>query len=819
MPDLDLALRIRADLNSALRGLDQMEGGVDKTGRSMRRAAAASETFTRSVARLVSGDLLARGITSIARAARQLVLDSVRTGFEMRSLEIAMSTAAGGARLAEQAFAFVDAEANRLGLDLLALERGFLRITAAARGTALVGQGARDIFIAIAETSRVLGLSSVEQGQALRAIEQMISKGKVSAEELRGQLGEVVPGIFATAARAYGETTAEFDKLLATGKVLSTDLLPKLAAELRRLYSAGAEEAGQGPGAQIARLDNALLKLQRTVAASGVIDFLGNLADELRFVVEGISDDLGDPQVAANVREFSEDLLSLLRFAVQNASTITTVMSAIAGALVGGRLGGLKGTLIGGAIGLVGGLAREPLARSIIGEPTFEEEQAAHRRRIADSEAEIQSLIQQGRARLGAQFDALLAELNTDTPDAGLSEKGQAFIENLKAQVEALEEVTALERVREEIRNGVLENASQAEQEIAIELARQLDAHKAMLEAEERAARASRAKAESDRALAAHRRQEIDEEASALDRLGELQGRLRREQRFLASPYEAARQAAEDWRDGMQSMLAELAAQGFAVAHLGDVVEEVYAGRIAEAVRAAGEAAEEAADQALRDATDIASGIERAFRQLDEDLNDLSQLSFNAVTGAIRGMEDAFVRFAATGKLEFSSLVDSIAADLARLAIRQHVTLPLFGWLNNLLGSAGAPGGYVPGPHLHSGGIVGVDGTYRGPVPAYAFAGAPRYHDGGIPGLRSNEIPVIVQRGEGIFTLEQMRALGGRGPSSVEVRIDNRGTPQEIESAAPSFDGERLVIDIVASDIARGGRLARVLSDSGGVGR
>ncbi len=49
-----------------------------------------------------------------------------------------------------------------------------------------------------------------------------------------------------------------------------------------------------------------------------------------------------------------------------------------------------------------------------------------------------------------------------------------------------MKEVTALERVREEIRNGVLENASQAEQEIAIDLAKQLDAHKALLEAEQK---------------------------------------------------------------------------------------------------------------------------------------------------------------------------------------------------------------------------------------------------------------------------------------------------------------------------------------------
>ena len=182
----------------------------------------------------------------------------------------------------------------------------------------------------------------------------------------------------------------------------------------------------------------------------------------------------------------------------------------------------------------------------------------------------------------------------------------------------------------------------------------------------------------------------------------------------------------------------------------------------------------------------------------------------------------ACANFAATGKLEFSSLIDSIVADLARLAVRQHITGPLLSWLNGLFGGdIFGSSSVLPGnPHsAHTGGVAGALATRRTGVPAYAFAGANRYHGGGIPGLRNDETPVIVQRGEVILTADQARALGGRGLSSVEVRIDNRGTPQEIESAAPSFDGERLVIDIVASDIARGGRLARVLSDSGGIGR
>ena len=56
----------------------------------------------------------------------------------------------------------------------------------------------------------------------------MISKGKVQAEELRGQLGERLPSAFQLAAKAMGMTTAQLDKFMADGKLTAEDLLPKL---------------------------------------------------------------------------------------------------------------------------------------------------------------------------------------------------------------------------------------------------------------------------------------------------------------------------------------------------------------------------------------------------------------------------------------------------------------------------------------------------------------------------------------------------------------------------------------------------------------
>ncbi len=59
---------------------------------------------------------------------------------------------------------------------------------------------------------------------------------------------------------------------------------------------------------------------------------------------------------------------------------------------------------------------------------------------------------------------------------------------------------------------------------------------------------------------------------------------------------------------------------------------------------------------------------------------------------------------------------------------------------------------------FHGGGIVGGTPTFTRPVNDNLFIGAPRFHDGGI--LAPDEVPAILQRGEGVFTAEQMAALG-----------------------------------------------------------
>ncbi|ELN8593328.1 tape measure protein, partial [Escherichia coli] len=80
--------------------------------------------------------------------------------------------------------------------------------------------------------SRLMGLSNDELNGILKAFEQMASKGKIQAEELRGQLGDRMAGAFKLFAEALGMTATELDKAMKDGKILSSDTLPKVAKQM-----------------------------------------------------------------------------------------------------------------------------------------------------------------------------------------------------------------------------------------------------------------------------------------------------------------------------------------------------------------------------------------------------------------------------------------------------------------------------------------------------------------------------------------------------------------------------------------------------------
>ena len=206
------------------------------------------------------------------------------------------------------------------------------------------------------------------------------------------------------------------------------------------------------------------------------------------------------------------------------------------------------------------------------------------------------------------------------------------------------------------------------------------------------------------------------------------------------------------------------------------------AGRAGGAVRQAGQDAGQGGEAAT-------AGWALAVEALDQyaaSARDIGKDIGASLVGAFRSAEDAIGNFVKTGKLDFSSLVTSMIADLAKLGARRFILGPLAGVLSGALGS-GAVGQALAGV-FHEGGMVGAGGVTRA-VPAAAFLGAPRMHSGGWAGLAADEVPAILQRGERVLSRDEAR---GYGQASVNVTIQARD--------AQSFRQSR---SQVAADIAR----------------
>ena len=109
---------------------------------------------------------------------------------------------------------------------------------------------------------------------------------------------------------------------------------------------------------------------------------------------------------------------------------------------------------------------------------------------------------------------------------------------------------------------------------------------------------------------------------------------------------------------------------------------------------------------------------------------------------------------------------------------------------------------------FHAGGVVGRrSGGARRRLSRSLFRGAPRYHQGGIAGLRPGEVPIIAREGEVIQTPEQAMQ-----PPAVSVELRNLGTPQrQVAPATLVRRDRRWVIDVVTDDLAGGGDTARTL--------
>lgn len=205
-----------------------------------------------------AGAFAAVGFSQVLSGLRDLGTEAVNVAREFQNMGDAIRFASGDR--AYENMKFLDDVINDLGLDIRSTYKGFKTFEGALMGTSLEGEKGLEIFKAVSKASSVMKLTADQTEGAFLALGQMISKGNVQAEELRGQLGERLPGAFNIFARALGVSTKELNKMLMNGQVLAEEALPLFAAELNRVFDPGVAMAQKSFNADMNRFNNFMLE-------------------------------------------------------------------------------------------------------------------------------------------------------------------------------------------------------------------------------------------------------------------------------------------------------------------------------------------------------------------------------------------------------------------------------------------------------------------------------------------------------------------------------------------------------------------------------
>ncbi len=185
---------------------------------------------------------------------------------------------------------------------------------------------------------------------------------------------------------------------------------------------------------------------------------------------------------------------------------------------------------------------------------------------------------------------------------------------------------------------------------------------------------------------------------------------------------------------------------------------------------------------------------------INEQIADIGSTAFSSFAQAIANGENAADAF-------FNSLLQGISdflIDIGKAIVKQALFNALMGVTG--MGGAGGAGGSIFGAvsslfsAKHSGGIVGQT-TQTRKVNPMVFAGAQRYHSGGIVGLRSGERPIVALDGEEVLTENDPRHTRNGGANGQAVNIKNVNVfraEDVLESALASVAGERILMNFMS---------------------
>ena len=629
----------------------------------------------------VEGAAVGGATGAIVGQARQSISDTADYAAGLQRQRVALAGLTRGQGEYAQQLAVVEKLSKQFAIPQEVITRQYTKLAASVTGAGGSFKDAEKAFLGVAAGIRGTGGSLQDLESSLVATAQVFSKGKVSAQELREQIGERLPGAFTLFAKSLDMTPQKLDKALEDGKVSLQDF-QKFSELLFQKYGKAAEAIVNSPAAAGERLAVELSKLRENVGsalvpigalfqnvfAAGIrlinetITGLFNLTKQfysaiggakgLAQIIAGLTKTMivfgavtAGVFLATNITTFTNALkgaLVVMRnlLAIERITlAVATARAAIEATIAGIKAGATPWTKIGGGVlGLAAGGALVAGVSKVIDD--------------------ISNKVTAGLAGLGTMPELPFTK---DTPGTGLPgiTEGAAADKNKKKK--ELVDLTKLElqlikAINKETEDGRTVQAIMFQRNLDYEQA-QLAFERGQIGPREKQARFDAAELKAKQGLAAIFKgygNDIVKSRNDMESFNKVMDDLKNKSKSISEEEKIRLDIADQFKKIVEQYPEILGAS---------------AANADELKRKLQEALEKAANFKLSVGEQVVKSLKDAYKAATDLGTSLGSVAVNGVNG----IADAFAELALTGKASFADLTRSILADLTKIFMRMAI--------------------------------------------------------------------------------------------------------------------------------------------------
>lgn len=274
-------------------------------------------------------------------------------GIRFNKWEASLSAIVGSSQEVYRVQDLLLQQAERLGQNYLILTEQYTKFRGAAEMAGMSIENIDKLFNSTTQASAVFQLSSKDTYEVFRALTQMLQKGTISAEELRGQFGERIPGALAIMANSLDVSLSRLLAMMEGGELMAGTVLPQLAEGMENAFGSKVYKVLRTVQAEMNRFQNAWQKLANEIAIGGAMNTFVEMINKL-------NETMSDPAFQKSASEIASGIMKIGQALLWIADVFTYLPREVIGLIFGviaGAYFGPVGMAVGGGIGFFGALS------------------------------------------------------------------------------------------------------------------------------------------------------------------------------------------------------------------------------------------------------------------------------------------------------------------------------------------------------------------------------------------------------------------------------------------------------------------------------